>query len=60
MKIDWDQGLWRVCDLNGNVLQRAKHIVITKPVELIIERGKHGWAVTSGELTQHGDTLFIT
>lgn len=60
MKIDWEHGLWRVCDLTGTVLERAKHIVIGRPVELVIEGDNHGWAVTSGTLERHGDTLFIT
>jgi hypothetical protein len=61
MKIDRANGIWRVWDMQGNLIAEAKHVVIYGAVELVgdSESVNRGWAITTGQLERVNETLVI-
>lgn len=62
MKIDWDKdnGDWRIFDMSGVLLDRAKEIVIEGTMVLVHdERERHGWAIADGKIKRINEQTIL-
>ena len=57
MRIDWDNGKWRVHSEEVALLDSSAHVICRTPVEFV--NADQGYAVTTGSVRRMGDVLVI-
>ena len=61
IRIDWNEGVWRLWDLATNCkLAECGHLVIDGRSEFVnADNGTRGFAVTCGTIDQSGDRIIV-